>query len=162
MADRILIPADGLYRVVLSGQYDNERITIPQGDIYQLICDGLVSDMQLVNVTGRIDLSIGTAPAEADIAFLLKPTQDQCLYIATTQTDVDVVRNLAQEVVIKTGFSGLVTVERVFSGTQSGVSVATAPGILSGSVYAMVSEWVDQSLLDLSDMSLDDLIYKEV
>lgn len=162
MADRILIPTNGLYRVVLSSQYDNERITIPQGDIYQLICDGLVSDMQLVDVTGRIDLSIGTAPAETEIALLIKPAQVQGLYVATTETDLDVVRNLAYEMVIKAGFDGMVTVERVLSGTENSLSVATAPGVLSGSVYAMVSEWSERSLLELSDMSLDDLIYKEV
>lgn len=161
MAERILIPAGGFYRIALDSEYD-PHVTVPTGDVYQLICDGLVSDKQLVNVTGRIDLAVGTASAEADVAFLLKPVQTQDLRIATTETDLNVVRHLAQELVVKTGLTGCITVERVLDGAEHHILIATSPCILSGSVYTAVSDWAEKPLSELANMSLDDLIYKEV
>lgn len=163
MSMRVTIPPAGVYRIRLdTGQDSSSRVTIPQSNIYQLICDGLVSDKQLVNLTGRLDVLVDSVQADVDASFVLKPVHEDALYLATTQTDMEVVRNLATELMLQAGFSGNVTVEYALNGAEDCVDISTLPSTLSGSVYALVSEWTESLLSDLEDMSLDELIYKEV
>lgn len=163
MAAHILIPAGGIYRVLLDNvQSAAHRVTVPASSVYQVICDGLVSDKQLVNLTGRVGITVSTSVSQVAAELVLQPAQSDALYIVTSKTDLEVVRELASELLIKAGSTGDITVERVLDGSENSIGISTLSGVLSGSVYTLVSEWTEDLLSELESMSLDEMIYKEV
>lgn len=163
MAAHILVPSGGIYRILFGNVQDGaHRVTVPDSDVCRLLCDGLVSDKQLVDLTGMVQIAVGTVGAKAEAELVLQPVHSDALYIATAQTDLEVVRNLVSELLVKVGFTGDITVERILDGSENSIGVSTLPGVLSGSVYAFVSEWTESLMSELENMSLDELIYKEV
>lgn len=163
MAARVTIPSGEVYRISLNeAPGDAARVTIPAGECFRLICEGLVSDKQTIQLTGWVKAGVSTVSAETDVTTLLHPANALSLYVATERTELNVVRELASELALHAGWTGGVTVERVFAGTDAHIGAATRPGVLSGSVYAMMAEWTDNLLSELETMSLDDMIYKEV
>lgn len=169
----IAVPSDGVYHVMYhSGGQKDCKVALESDTYYQLSCgqetdpylvqiDGLVSGGRMLNLSGGAALTVLTDPAQLESVTCLHGTES-VVSMKTDKGGLDVVRQLAAKIATQIGFRGEISVERVLDGGVAQIGIGTYPCLLSASVYAYLSDWTDSSLKDLSALSLDELIYKEV
>lgn len=167
----IAVPSDGVYQVcyengstscvAVSGDGRHQVLYDNGQDPYLVRLGGLTSGGRMLNLSGGVVLKALTSPAHLEAITCLHGA-DSVVSLATGQSRLDVVRQLAAEIAAAVDFSGKITVERVLGGSESTLVLGSHPSTLSASVYAVLADWTDESLSALGPMTLDELIYKEV
>ena len=158
----VILPQDGTYGVQAGNDTVSTIYDTAHDGPYLMQISGLVSDGQMVDVSGGFSLLVKTDRAELNYPVNLKPVAGDTISIAQVQVDMDVVRNLSGAIPIHVGFSAAITVSRVFAGSDNQINVLTDSADLSASVLALLSDWTEFKLSEISDMTLDQLVYKEV
>lgn len=124
--------------------------------------EGLVSDGKRLELNGELSLLVGSNTAALDFPTNLKPSGTETVLIDVSQIKLDIVRNLSGEISNTVSFSGSIAVSRVFGGSREQMVIADAPSTLSASVFTMVSDWSEELISDLSEKTIDEMVYKEV
>ena len=158
----VILPQDGIYGVQAGNNTVSTIYNTAHDGPYLLQISGLVSDGQMVDIAGGLALKVTTDKAELNYPVNLKPAAGDTISIAQAQVNLDVVRNLSGTIPIHVGFNAAVTVSRVFAGSYNQINVSTDSADLSASVLALISDWSEFKLSDIADMTLDQLVYKEV
>lgn len=169
----VAVPGSDLYRV----QYDsdvNQKYSIGldadvthrvlyDGDTgaYLIPLEGLTSGGKMTGLSGESALVLLTEPSHVDVMTCLHGDGND-ISLSTAQSTLEVVRRLAAEFALQVCVGGSISVERVLAGADEAIAISSLPCSLSTSVYAMLSDWANQTLGDLADNTLDALIYKEV
>lgn len=158
----VVLPQGGTYGVQAENDTVSTIYDTAHDGPYLMQISGLVSDGQMVDIAGGFSLLVKTDRAELNYPVNLKPASGDTINITQAQVDMDVVRNLSGTIPIHVGFSAAVTVSRVFAGSDNQVNVSTDSADLSASVLALISDWTEFKLSEIADMTLDQLVYKEV
>lgn len=158
----VILPQDGTYGVQAGNDTVSTIYDTAHDGPYLMQISGLVSDGQMVDIAGGFALKVTTDKAELNYPVNLKPVAGDTISISQAQVDMDVVRNLSGAIPIHVGFSAAITVSRMFAGSDNQINVLTDSADLSASVLALISDWTEFKLSEISDMTLDQLAYKEV
>lgn len=150
----VLSPSDGSSTVRTGDPYGNDPI--------RMEFTGLVSDGQLVDLSGGLTVYVGTEESELNFPVNLKPNGEDIISIHQAAMEMFVERNLSGEHRIGVGFNGDITVSRVLDGSANIIPVASGTAALSKAVLTVISDWSESTLADLSVQTLDELIYREV
>ena len=150
----VLSPSDGSSTVHTGDPYGDDPI--------RMDFSGLVSDGQLVDLSGGLTVYVGTEKAELNFPVNLKPNGEDIISIHQATMEMFVERNLSGEHRIGVGFNGDITVSRVLDGSVNTIQVAAGAAALSTAVLTVISDWSEWKLSDWTDKTLDELIYKEV
>lgn len=150
----VLSPSDGSSTVRTGDPYGHDSI--------RMEFTGLVSDGQLVDLSGGLTVYVGTEKAELNFPVNLKPNGEDIISIHQATMEMFVERNLSGEHSIGVGFNGDITVSRVLDGSANTIQVAAGAAVLSTAVLTVISDWSEWKLSDWTDKTLDELIYKEV
>ena len=142
----VLSPSDGSSTVHTGDPYGDDPI--------RMEFTGLVSDGQLVDLSGGLTVYVGTEESELNFPVNLKPNG--------AAMEMFVERNLSGEHRIGVGFNGDITVSRVLDGSANIIPVASGTAVLSKAVLTVISDWSELTLADLAVQTLDELIYREV
>lgn len=162
------------YLVTLRSQ-DLQRITLNRGDTvvmslqdpsvlgaYTLCIEGLVSVAQQTRLNGELSLMIDTQQATLHSLMTLTPTGVNTFMMDTAQINLSITRNLTGSTAYTVSCTGSAAVSRFLSGSTEQIELATTPAILSTSVFALVSDWSEVLIGDISEKIIDNLVYKEV
>ena len=150
----VLSPSDGSSTVHTGDPYGNDPI--------RMEFTGLVSDGQLIDLSGRLTVYVGTEKSELNFPVNLKPNGEDIISIHQAAMEMFVERNLSGEHRIGVGFNGDITVSRVLDGSANIIPVASGTAVLSKAVLTVISDWSELALADLAMQTLDELIYREV
>ena len=150
----VLSPSDGSSTVHTGDPYGNNPI--------RMEFTGLVSDGQLVDLSGGLTVYVGTEESELNFPVNLKPNGEDIISIHQAAMEMFVERNLSGEHRIGVGFNGDITVSRVLDGSANIIPVASGTAALSKAVLTVISDWSESALADLAVQTLDELIYREV
>ena len=150
----VLSPSDGSSTVHTGDPYGNDPI--------RMEFTGLVSDGQLVDLSGGLTVYVGTEKSELNFPVNLKPNGEDIISIHQAAMEMFVERNLSGEHRIGVGFNGDITVSRVLDGSANIIPVASGTAVLSKAVLTVISDWSELTLADLAVQTLDELIYREV
>lgn len=150
----VLSPSDGSSTVHTGDPYGNDPI--------RMEFTGLVSDGQLVDLSGGLTVYVGTEESELNFPVNLKPNGEDIISIHQAAMEMFVERNLSGEHRIGVGFNGDITVSRVLDGSANIIPVASGTAALSKAVLTVISDWSESTLADLAVQTLDELIYREV
>jgi len=150
----VLSPSDGSSTVHTRDPYGNDPI--------RMEFTGLVSDGQLVDLSGGLTVYVGTEESELNFPVNLKPNGEDIISIHQAAMEMFVERNLSGEHRIGVGFNGDITVSRVLDGSANIIPVASGTAALSKAVLTVISDWSESALADLAVQTLDELIYREV
>lgn len=150
----VLSPSDGSSTVHTGDPYGNDPI--------RMEFTGLVSDGQLVDLSGGLTVYVGTEESELNFPVNLKPNGEDIISIHQAAMEMFVERNLSGEHRIGVGFNGDITVSRVLDGSANIIPVASGTAVLSKAVLTVISDWSELTLADLAVQTLDELIYREV
>lgn len=150
----VLSPSNGSSTVHTGDPYGNDPIRMEFA--------GLVSDGQLVDLSGGLTVYVGTEESELNFPVNLKPNGEDIISIHQATMEMFVERNLSGEHRIGVGFNGDITVSRVLDGSANIIPVASGTAALSKAVLTVISDWSESTLADLAVQTLDELIYREV
>ena len=150
----VLSPSDGSSTVHTGDPYGNDPI--------RMEFTGLVSDGQLIDLSGGLTVYVGTEKSELNFPVNLKPNGEDIISIHQAAMEMFVERNLSGEHRIGVGFNGDITVSRVLDGSANIIPVASGTAVLSKAVLTVISDWSELALADLAMQTLDELIYMEV
>lgn len=150
----VLSPSDGSSTVHTGDPYGNDPI--------RMEFTGLVSDGQLIDLSGGLTVYVGTEKSELNFPVNLKPNGEDIISIHQAAMEMFVERNLSGEHRIGVGFNGDITVSRVLDGSANIIPVASGTAVLSKAVLTVISDWSELALADLAMQTLDELIYREV
>lgn len=150
----VLSPSNGSSTVHTGDPYGNDPI--------RMEFTGLVSDGQLVDLSGGLTVYVGTEESELNFPVNLKPNGEDIISIHQAAMEMFVERNLSGEHRIGVGFNGDITVSRVLDGSANIIPVASGTAVLSKAVLTVISDWSESTLADLAVQTLDELIYREV
>lgn len=150
----VLSPSNGSSTVHTGDPYGNDPI--------RMEFTGLVSDGQLVDLSGGLTVYVSTEESELNFPVNLKPNGEDIISIHQATMEMFVERNLSGEHRIGVGFNGDITVSRVLDGSANIIPVASGTAVLSKAVLTVISDWSESTLADLAVQTLDELIYREV
>lgn len=149
----VLSPSDGSSTVHTGDPHGDDPI--------RMEFTGLVSDGQLVDLSGGLTVYVGTEKSELNFPVNLKPNGEDIISIHQATMEMFVERNLSGEHRIGVGFNGDITVSRVLDGSANIIPVASGTAALSKAVLTVISDWSESTLADLAVQTLDELIYRE-
>lgn len=160
----IVWSADGVCEVIL---FDGCRLDLNVQDPacsgkYEMPLKGLVSDGQLIDFAGALAVAASTGTAELNFPVNLKTGAATKISAATTEIDLRVLRQLSGRQVLRLSLSGPITVYRALDGGEAVVVADTSAAQISAAVLTVLSDWTEQTLTQMSEKTLDELIYKEV
>lgn len=155
---------DGAGEVILS---DGCRLDLNVQDPaysgkYEMPLKGLVSDGQLIDFAGALAVAASTGSAELNFPVNLKTGAAAKIGAATAEVDLRVLRQLSGRQVLRLSLSGPITVYRALGGGEVAVSAGTSTAPISAAVLTVLSDWTEQTLTQMSEKTLDELIYREV
>lgn len=163
--DTELVFADGADgSLILS---DGEHLSIRVRDaghssLYDIPLGGLVSDGQLIDFTGTLALAAATTAAELNFPVNLKTGGGVKISTATDAVDLRVLRELFGKERLRVSLTGSVFVSKALDGEESVISVGTESTPISAAVLAVLSDWTEHTIAQMTEQTLDELIYKEV
>lgn len=164
MSSDIVWSQDGAGEVILA---DGCRLDLNVQDPaysrkYEMPLKGLVSDGQLIDFAGALAVSVSTGSAELNFPVNLKTGAATKISAATAEIDLRVLRQLSGRQVLRLSLSGPITVCRALDGGEAAVAADTSTAQISAAVLTVLSDWTEQTLTQMSEKTLDELIYREV
>ena len=161
----VTIQSDALRHIILSpGSKVRLSISDPQSQkAAKIHLSAIVSDHESMALSGTLRLfSIGTSGADVDTFANLYPDCHGTLQLSTVAVDMEVIRNLSGELRNTISFTGFMTVRKNFDGATNRFHFTTSGAVLSTSVFTVISDWSEKTLGEVSKLTLDEMIYKEV
>lgn len=160
---RIVLPDDMSGKLVL---YEGDRIDLvvrdTDGSAYEIRLSGLVSDGQIIDLSGVFELEVTTESAELNLPVNLNTNSDPILELESGAVDLLLVRNLSGQETLKVAAVGSMTVHKVLDGGEAFVSAGTAIAKISAAVFTVIADWTEHTLAEMAEKTLDELAYKEV
>lgn len=160
---RIVLPGDPSGKLVL---HEGDRIDLVAcgtgSHAYEIRLSGLVSDRQIVDLSGIFELEVTTKSAELNFPVNLKTNSDPVLELKSAAIDLAIVRNLTGYERLDVFSAGSVTVSKTLGGGESTVAAGTSVAKISAAVFTVIADWTDHTLAEMVEKTLDELAYKEV
>lgn len=160
---QVVLPGNLSGNLVL---FEGDRIDLVARDTdsgaYEIRLSGLVSDQQIISLSGVFELEVTTEFAKLNLPVNLKTNSDPVLALESATIDLTLVRNLHGHEHLEVFSTGSVTVSKALNGGEATVSVSTSAAKISAEVFTVLTDWINAPFSDIADLTLGKLIYKEV
>lgn len=160
----IVLPSGTKQSLVLhAGDYVRLAAQDPAGsDMYAVRLAGLVSDGQIIDLSGDFAFEVQTNVSQMDVFSNLEVTHGQALELSTANIVMYVMRYLGGNEILEVSATGSLSVSKALDGGDASIAIGTNSAKISAEVFTVLSDWIDRPTAEIADLTLDKLIYKEV
>ena len=123
---------------------------------------GIFSDGTLISLSGLFDITTLLEPAVLHLDAYMATQSDNTVLVQNVPAQVFVYRNLRGNLQAHIDTAGILTSLHALRAEQSGIAVECNQPHLFNGFYTKVSEWTESTISALSDIALDDMVYREV